>query len=255
MPPALFEASDGAEASAFVALPLVREEDTLAEWAAQEPLPEHGRNPYAEREYAEAAVQNEDGITGLPVPAVYAPVFAPVYASETADSYDSYVQTREAAPVANSPYGGPTVLADLSAESHNSEFYAPTSVGTLTEDRSGVTMPAGGATNGYHPEEIARTVNGSIRALGDSHQQDVAEAVSVAAAYFEDTLSTAPQRILSAGPLGAEALRRALQVTGVGGANGLQVRECVEPAALASDATSSNVPRGWLAGVMGALRG
>ena len=159
--------------------------------------------------------------------------------------------------MANSPYAAATLTADLSAELHNSVFYAPTSLGTFTEDRSGLLPPLHSASgNGFHgvqPAPAAAHLPGGHAA--DAHQQDIAEAVSVAAAYFEDTLSVAPQRVWSAGPLGAEALRHALQVTGVGGDDGLQVRELVDPAALASDAVSATVPRGWLAGVAGALRG
>ncbi len=40
-PPAMFESNGHA-------LPLVDVHETAREWAAQEPLPEHGRNPYAE---------------------------------------------------------------------------------------------------------------------------------------------------------------------------------------------------------------
>ncbi|MES2391070.1 MAG: hypothetical protein V4555_05485, partial [Acidobacteriota bacterium] len=81
--------------SALYDLPLVNVEDTASEWAAQEPEPEHGRNPYA---------------------------------------------VSEPAPIADSPYAGGTVLADLHAELHNAVLVAPTSLGTLTEDESGKTL-------------------------------------------------------------------------------------------------------------------
>ena len=84
---------------------------------------------------------------------------------------------------------------------------------------------------------------------------DIAEAVNVAAAYFEDTLAEAPTRILCAGPLGADALQQILAQHGIAQTDGLRVRELVDPAALLAGAVSSSVPRGWLAGVMGALRG
>ena len=70
--------------------------------------------------------------------------------------------------------------------------------------------------------------------------EEIAQAVSVAAAYFEDTLGMAPQLVLSAGTLGAEALTRML------GANAPRVQEIVS--------ASGTVPAGWLAGVQGALR-
>ena len=223
---------------------------------------------------AEQAVENEDGITGMAVPPVYAVAGASGRDYQAQAGYESAsgrtASTQPGEP-GNSPYAGKTVSADLNAELHNAEFYAPTSIGTLTEERSGLLPPlreqsngSGASGNGWHgaeshapgvrdsePLSFANRRSGQV---ADSHQQDVAEAVSVAAAYFEDTLSTAPQRVWSAGPMGADALRRALQVTGVGGDDGFQVRELVEPAALLSEAVSASVPRCWLTGVVGALR-
>ena len=144
--PALFD-------SASPTLPLVDVHETAGEWAAQEPLPEHGRNPYA---------------TELP---------------------------SQEPP----------------------------------------------AVNGHHAPVV----------LGE----EVAQAVSVAVAYFEDTLAALPSNILSAGPLGGDALSRILADHGLAQADGLRVRELIEPAALLSEAVTASVPRGWLAGVTGALRG
>ena len=76
--------------------------------------------------------------------------------------------------------------------------------------------------------------------------EEIAQAVNVATAYFEDTLQMQPRVILSAGPLGAEALARML------GAGSPQVEEMVNNGML--DAGVSGVPVGWLAGVRGALK-
>jgi type IV pilus assembly protein PilM len=84
---------------------------------------------------------------------------------------------------------------------------------------------------------------------------EIAQAVSVAAAYFEDTLAMSPSWVISAGPLGADKLGRILRDEGVGPENGLTVRELVESSALLSDAVTAAVPRAWLSGVTGALRG
>jgi type IV pilus assembly protein PilM len=84
---------------------------------------------------------------------------------------------------------------------------------------------------------------------------EIAQAVSVAAAYFEDTLATAPAWVLSAGPLSAEKLGRILREEGIGPEDGLKVRELVESSALLSEAVTSSVPRAWLSSVTGALRG
>jgi type IV pilus assembly protein PilM len=160
-------------ATPLAGLPLVNAQDSAEEWAAQEPLPEHGRNPYADQVADESAVQGIDNITGLNVPDVYAEGEVNFGASDLQ-------------PV------------PLSAE--------------------------------------------------------IAQAVSVAAAYFEDTLAVVPTRVLSAGPLGAERLNQILIASGVSGADGLRVRELVESSALLPDAVSASVPRPWLSGVLGALR-
>ena len=156
-----------------VGLPLVDVHETAGEWAAQQPLPEHGRNPYADQLGDEAAVQEINNITGMKVPGVYAEGDANVGASD------------------------------------------------------------------LQPVPLAA---------------EIAQAVSVAAAYFEDTLTTAPTEVLSAGSLGAERLGRILKVSGVGDEDGLRVRELVESAALMPDAVSASAPRAWLSGVVGALR-
>lgn len=83
-----------------------------------------------------------------------------------------------------------------------------------------------------------------------SQASEIAQAVSVAAAYFEDTLSASPEVLLAAGTTGAEALQRMLETNDL---PGLQVREMMTPAMLAAGAATASVPRGWLAGVKGAL--
>lgn len=156
-----------------VSLPLVDAHETAGEWAAQEALPEHGRNPYADQVTDEAAVQDPGSITGIKLPDVYLAGQGNVGASDLQ-------------PV------------PLSAE--------------------------------------------------------IAQAVSVAAAYFEDTLAVAPTEVLSAGSLGAERLGRILKTSGVGEEDGLRVRELVEAGELMPEAVTASAPRAWLSGVVGALR-
>ena len=83
---------------------------------------------------------------------------------------------------------------------------------------------------------------------------EVAQAVSVAAAYFEDTLQTAPAVVLAAGTLGADALSVLLDEAYVGP---LAVQEMVDRQMLGTGADSAGtpvgIPLGWLAGVRGAL--
>ncbi len=156
-------------------LPLVSVEATAGEWAAQEPLPEHGRNPYADRAEDEAAVQGFDAMTGLPEPTLYG------------------------------------------------------------DAGHGLTSP-----NDLQAVPLV---------------SEIAQAVSVAAAYFEDTLAMVPTEVLSAGPLGADALGRILREQGIAEADGVKVRELVSASMLLPEAVTSAAPRQWLSGVMGALRG
>ncbi|MEO6805677.1 MAG: hypothetical protein ABI286_02555 [Edaphobacter sp.] len=81
--------------------------------------------------------------------------------------------------------------------------------------------------------------------------RDVAQAVSVAAAYFEDSLQRSPEQLLAAGTLGAEMVSAMMEENGV---EGLRVREMVDAGMMQAGAVTSSVPRGWLAGVRGALR-
>ncbi|MEI9980684.1 MAG: hypothetical protein WDN23_17135 [Edaphobacter sp.] len=80
---------------------------------------------------------------------------------------------------------------------------------------------------------------------------DVAQAVSVAAAYFEDSLQRSPDELLVAGTLGAENIAAMMDEIGV---EGLRVKEMVDAGMIEAGAVTSRVPRGWLAGVRGALK-
>jgi len=159
---------------ATLSLPLVDPETSADEWSAQQPLPEHGRNPYADAIADEVAVQAIDAFARLPEPGVYV----------AAEPLAAVIETQ------------PIALAS-----------------------------------------------------------EIAQAVSVAAAYFEDTLAVAPVRVLSAGPLGADKLGQILSASGVGDGDGLRVRELVESASLLPEAVTAAAPRQWLSGVLGALRG
>ena len=91
-----------------------------------------------------------------------------------------------------------------------------------------------------------------VREAGETAlAHEVSQAVSVAAAYFEDTLQRSPESALSAGTLGAETLAAMMRESGL---EGLRVREMVDAAMLQAGAVTATVPRGWLAGVRGALK-
>jgi type IV pilus assembly protein PilM len=81
--------------------------------------------------------------------------------------------------------------------------------------------------------------------------REVTQAVSVAAAYFEDSLQRSPDQLLVAGTLGAESLAALMEESGV---EGLQVHEMVDASMMEAGAVTASVPRSWLAGVRGALR-
>ena len=84
--------------------------------------------------------------------------------------------------------------------------------------------------------------------------REVTQAVSVATAYFEDTLESVPGVVLSAGTMGAETLGSLLREAGFGEGGEVKVREAVEKVMLADVASSTRVPLSWMAGVRGALR-
>jgi type IV pilus assembly protein PilM len=81
--------------------------------------------------------------------------------------------------------------------------------------------------------------------------REVAQAVSVAAAYFEDSLKHSPDQLLVAGALGADSLAAIMEENRV---EGLRVREVVDASMIEVGAVTASVPRSWLAGVRGALR-
>jgi type IV pilus assembly protein PilM len=85
---------------------------------------------------------------------------------------------------------------------------------------------------------------------------EVAQAVSVAAAYFEDTLETSPSVVLAAGTLGASALTTVIDQAGAG-IGPVAVQELVDRRMLGAGAGSAGmaggIPLGWLAGIRGAL--
>jgi type IV pilus assembly protein PilM len=95
--------------------------------------------------------------------------------------------------------------------------------------------------------ETAVLREAEMSALG----REVAQAVSVAAAYFEDSLQRPPDQLVVAGTLGADSLAGMMEESGV---EGLRVQEMVDAGMLGLGAATSRVPRGWLAGVRGALR-
>ncbi len=102
-----------------------------------------------------------------------------------------------------------------------------------------------------HPEAESTVAVLNTAPDVNNRGRDLAESVSVAAAYFEDTLGTVPELVLSAGSATASSLDRTLASSGL---EGLRVRELLHADALGSAASTTTIPLGWLAGVRGALR-
>jgi type IV pilus assembly protein PilM len=91
----------------------------------------------------------------------------------------------------------------------------------------------------------------AVAAKVQSTASEVTQAVSVAAAYFEDSLQVAPEVLLAAGTIGADRLAAIMEASGL---EGLRVQEMVNAEMLEAGAVTASVPRGWLAGVRGALK-
>jgi type IV pilus assembly protein PilM len=86
----------------------------------------------------------------------------------------------------------------------------------------------------------------------DPSRTEVAQTVSVATAYFEDTLESHPSVILSAGTLDAPALTSIIDRADIGP---VAVQEIMDRNSLGVGASTGggSIPLGWLAGVRGAL--
>jgi type IV pilus assembly protein PilM len=97
---------------------------------------------------------------------------------------------------------------------------------------------------------------GMSEGRAEAPANEVAQAVSVAAAYFEDTLEMPPSIIMAAGTLGADALIAVLDQAYIG-MGPVAVEELVERQMLGPGASSAGsspgIPLGWLAGVRGVL--
>jgi type IV pilus assembly protein PilM len=89
---------------------------------------------------------------------------------------------------------------------------------------------------------LHRTLDLSAEAA--RREDDLRQAVGVSLAYFEDTLASTPQEVLYAGPGGATELARILEH------EQFRVRD-LAPASIMGQTT--NIPRGLMAGVAGAL--
>jgi type IV pilus assembly protein PilM len=94
----------------------------------------------------------------------------------------------------------------------------------------------------------------AIELSGPETIGELVQAVSVAAAYFEDTLQTQPPSLLASGTLSATDLQSTLESSGMGP---ILVHEVVQPTMLGPGVSTydaaGRLDAGWLTGVRGAL--
>jgi len=138
----------------------------------------------------------------------------------------------------------PSTLASLAALTSNDA--------ALVVNRNGFTLTTAIAAG----DELLLHRTQELPADEGQHQEEVVQSVSVARAYFEDTLKVLPEVVYYVGPGGAQEFARLLE-DGAGDEteDGLRVRDLVGgPAMGASGAVGlSGAPRGLAAGVTGAL--
>jgi type IV pilus assembly protein PilM len=148
---------------------------------------------------------------------------------------------------------------DLSATVEVGDTVALIGAGTSSASGDGW---AGQEPGGYDRVDAEAAMQSSVVAQADIREmavtanaqaiaREMAQAVSVAAAYFEDTLQASPEMLLTAGTMGADRLVAIMETNGL---EGLRAQEMVDAGMLKAGAVSASVPRGWLAGVRGALR-
>lgn len=144
----------------------------------------------------------------------------------------------DAAAIALPVPPGPAGSAEYGADDRNGE---QTGEGPIVEEL-------------VSAHDFAEATRNSAQASSDFAQADrerialeLLQAISVAAAYYEDSLAAAPEAILTSGTLSPSALADLLRGTG------LAPRDVLQPADVLSTVTATLAP-GLLAGLRGALR-
>jgi type IV pilus assembly protein PilM len=126
----------------------------------------------------------------------------------------------------------PSMLASLAALS--------SSDAALVVNRNGLSLTTAIASG----DELLLHRTMELPASAAAQREDLGQAVSVASAYFEDTMHASPEVLYYAGPGGAEAF---LAMLGAETEDGLRMVRDLAPT------TGSSVPKGLAAGVTGAL--
>lgn len=152
----------------------------------------------------------------------------------------------------------PLIDRDLSAAEWAEQEPLP-EFATTTGDAMGLapgppSYEASDETSGAarYEDRVVADVN---RGVPVTAAREVAQAVSVAAAYFEDTVGTPPAVLWVCGGTGTDRLREMLDGTGL---EGMPLRDVVAPEMLSAGVSVAGpgaVPLARLAGVRGALHG
>jgi type IV pilus assembly protein PilM len=119
-----------------------------------------------------------------------------------------------------------------------------TSDAALVMNRNGLSLTTA-ITSG---DELLLHRTLELPASEELHHEELAQTVSVARAYFEDTLNASPEALYYVGPGGAQEFLRVLGEAA--DEFGLRVRDLVTAPAMG---TTGTMPRGLAAGVVGAL--
>ncbi len=196
-----------------------------------------------------------------------------VYPAESIDT--SAISTPSAVISTATPFFAPEVVPASAVSAHLSSFTGPEpylNLGTSGPDPTSdfafvdradtaeewsrpesfeAPLEAPYSIEPIHPEPETTVAILNTAPDVNNRSRDLAESVSVAAAYFEDTLGTLPELVLSAGSMPANDLDRTLTASGL---EGLHVRELLDPSALGAAVSTTSIPPGWLAGLRGALR-
>ncbi len=120
---------------------------------------------------------------------------------------------------------------------------SPPALASLTQPETATDFPT-------YEDSVVTAVNRTIAVDPDATSREIAQGVSVAAAYFEDNLGIPPASVRSAGALSPQQLQWTLENHGLGP---IAVRDLFDPGNLAPGAQTTRIEHSWLAGVYGAL--
>ena len=132
---------------------------------------------------------------------------------------------------------------DLRSEDLSPHLSPPALSSLLTDAETPTSSPT-------YEDSVVASLNRTAILNPDAGSREIAQGVSVAAAYFEDTLGLPPATVRSAGSISPQQLQWTLENHGLGP---IAVRDLFDPSTLAPGAQTTRIEPSWLAGVHGAL--